>query len=234
MNSGMHFMVCLPILLILDYQEQVFIGILWNCQVRCLKTGVMKNQAYTLSDGQHRALAAYISEVGDVSSTVVKGLCADEVDEDLSVKPKKKRGRPRKTDINVAQERTEDTKVPATKVATAASHAGAEATTAGRSKRKREEAVEAKPDAKTKKKAKLAAAEPEDVVDSKPAPKKKGRKKRTNQSAAEEESGPPAKKLGSDDAESTDANEQEERNNPRGRRNRRRPDRFITSKHMTR
>lgn len=45
-----------------------------------LKTGVMKNQAITLSDEQHRQLAKYISQVGEneANNTVMSGLCAEE------------------------------------------------------------------------------------------------------------------------------------------------------------
>ncbi|MEM1120551.1 MAG: PQQ-binding-like beta-propeller repeat protein [Bacteroidota bacterium] len=45
-----------------------------------MKTGIMKNQAASLSDEQHEQLAAYLSEVEDGAETneVVKGLCADE------------------------------------------------------------------------------------------------------------------------------------------------------------
>ncbi len=49
--------------------------------VAALKTGVMKNQAITLSDKQHQELAAYISEVDSevaFADKVTKGLCADE------------------------------------------------------------------------------------------------------------------------------------------------------------
>lgn len=45
-----------------------------------LKTGVMQNQAITLSDEQHLQLATYISEVESIenSGQVMKGLCAEE------------------------------------------------------------------------------------------------------------------------------------------------------------
>jgi len=45
-----------------------------------MTTGVMRNQAITLTDEQKRALAAFISEVDPSDSTneVIKGLCADE------------------------------------------------------------------------------------------------------------------------------------------------------------
>ena len=45
-----------------------------------MTTGVMRNQAITLTDEQKQALAAFISEVDPLDSTneVIKGLCADE------------------------------------------------------------------------------------------------------------------------------------------------------------
>ncbi len=52
--------------------------------VAALKTGVMKNQAITLTDEQHKALAAFISEVDSeaiAENAVQKGLCSDEVGE---------------------------------------------------------------------------------------------------------------------------------------------------------
>lgn len=56
-----------------------------------LKYGVMKNQAMTLTDDQHKALASYISEVDNdalVASSVIKGLCSDDVDKtDYNSKP---------------------------------------------------------------------------------------------------------------------------------------------------
>ncbi|MEM6319545.1 MAG: PQQ-binding-like beta-propeller repeat protein [Bacteroidota bacterium] len=56
-----------------------------------MKTGIMKNQAASLSDEQHQQLAAYLSEVDDGAETneVVKGLCADDVDMvETTVSPK--------------------------------------------------------------------------------------------------------------------------------------------------
>jgi len=56
--------------------------------VSALKTGVMRNQAITLTDQQHRDLAAYISEVDSDAVTddaIVKGQCADDdMGDDLS------------------------------------------------------------------------------------------------------------------------------------------------------
>ena len=51
-----------------------------------MTTGVMKNQAMMLTEEQHRALAAYISEVdaAAVVNEVVKGLCADEEIEEMT------------------------------------------------------------------------------------------------------------------------------------------------------
>lgn len=48
-----------------------------------LKTGVMKNQAAMLTDKQHRALAAYISQIEEVATdnSLMKGLCAEEESE---------------------------------------------------------------------------------------------------------------------------------------------------------
>ena len=45
-----------------------------------MKTGVMQNQAMTLSDDQHKQLAAYISsaEKGEATNSAAKGLCAEE------------------------------------------------------------------------------------------------------------------------------------------------------------
>ena len=45
-----------------------------------MTTGVMKNQAITLTDGQKRAIAAYVSEVDEtaVVNEVEKGLCVEE------------------------------------------------------------------------------------------------------------------------------------------------------------
>ena len=60
--------------------------------VATLKTGIMKNQAITLSDQQHRDLAAFISEVNtdDIADAKVqKGVCAEGVSsEDYSDFPK--------------------------------------------------------------------------------------------------------------------------------------------------
>ena len=53
-----------------------------------LKTGVMKNQASTLTDDQHEALATYISTLAgeQKTNTVIKGLCAEEdTDENYQV-----------------------------------------------------------------------------------------------------------------------------------------------------
>lgn len=60
--------------------------------VTTLKTGVMKNQAITLSDEQHRALAAYISEVDNNELNdrdVVRGKCdTDDISSDLDAYPR--------------------------------------------------------------------------------------------------------------------------------------------------
>ena len=51
-----------------------------------MTTGVMKNQAMMLTEKQHRALAAYISDVdaAAVANEVIKGLCADEDTKEVS------------------------------------------------------------------------------------------------------------------------------------------------------
>ena len=45
-----------------------------------MTTGVMKNQAMTLTDEQQQAIAAYVSEVAasDMSNEIVQGMCATE------------------------------------------------------------------------------------------------------------------------------------------------------------
>tara|TARA_Y100000385_G_scaffold282894_1_gene338105 strand:+ start:2270 stop:4150 length:1881 start_codon:yes stop_codon:yes gene_type:complete len=60
--------------------------------VATLKSGIMKNQAITLSDEQHRALAAFISDVDSddlTHASIIKGQCADEdIGADLTAFPR--------------------------------------------------------------------------------------------------------------------------------------------------